>query len=42
VLEGKATWTEIKTMTLDEVDLINIAIDSMREAEHEASQHRGR
>jgi hypothetical protein len=39
VLEGKATWAEIKTMTLDEVDLLNLALDAWKAAEREANDN---
>lgn len=39
MLEGKATWAEIKTMTLDEVDLLNLALDAWKTAEREAHEN---
>jgi hypothetical protein len=40
VLERLATWQEIRMMTIDDVDLLNIAADEWRAAEIRASKDR--
>jgi hypothetical protein len=37
-----ATWTEISKMTIDDVDLQNMALDSWREAEIRAHKNASR
>jgi hypothetical protein len=39
VLERYATWADIRQMTIDEVDLMNIALDEWQEAPKRAGKH---